>query len=248
MLDWLSPIDHLTQHREILQKHCEGTGAAFLGSNKVQGWINGEKQTLICTGIPGAGKSVLASCIIDRLHQTFLLDEAIGIAYVYCDFRQRYEQSIRDVLGSLVKQLALRRRVLPNVIDILSHIHTTTGRVPIVDLSRALKTVTESFSRVFIVIDALDELQLFDGTHAKIVSDTMQLQSQNKLNFLVTSRPIPNIVGLFGHAPSIEIKADPRDVEKYINGQMKLLSPFVLRHKQLQEEIRDRVTASTNGM
>lgn len=248
MLKWLSSIDHAAKHNSVLQSHCDGTGATFLQSDEVQTWLNGEGQTLLCTGIPGAGKSVLASQIIDRLHQTFGTDENIGIAYVYCDFRQRHEQCIKEVLGSLIKQLALRRRVLHHVIEILRESQRSNGRVSLADLSTGLSTISSSFSRIFVVIDALDEIQLVDASHKRIISDILRLQSSYKVNLLVTSRPITDVTGLFKDTPSMEIKADPGDVKRYISSRIKLFPPFVLRNKQLQEEIRQRVADSAFGM
>jgi hypothetical protein len=43
--------------RETERKHG-GVGQWLLSSNEFQGWLNQNKQTLFCPGIPGAGKTM----------------------------------------------------------------------------------------------------------------------------------------------------------------------------------------------
>ncbi len=74
---------------------------------------HGEKQTLFCPGIPGAGKTILTSIVVDDLHTRFQNNERIGIAYLYCNFRRQEEQRAGDLLASLLKQLAQGQSSMP---------------------------------------------------------------------------------------------------------------------------------------
>ena len=245
----LSPIDHLAQHNTFLEKHCKGTGEALLQSSQFQAWVDGENQTLFCPGIPGSGKSVFASTVVDHLQQLFKHDDTVGIAYIYCDFQRHRYQSAREILGSLVKQLARRPLDFPEALKVLDRDYKEYGRrISLVDVSRALNEVAGLFSRLFIVIDALDEVNINDGSHKRILSGISQLRIRYRLNFLVTSRPVPAISGLFKDEPSMEIRADKNDVKKYVSSNLECFPPSILRNGELQKQIIDGIADSAEGM
>jgi Cdc6-like AAA superfamily ATPase len=66
-----------------------------------QAWLKTSKQTLFCPGIPGAGKTICTSIVVDNLNTQFQNDSRTGIAYIYCNFRRQGEQKVGDLLASL---------------------------------------------------------------------------------------------------------------------------------------------------
>lgn len=74
-------------------------------SEAVLEWLDTKGQTLFCPGIPGAGKTILTSIVIEHLHQKFENTD-VAICYIYCDFRRQNDQGLADLLASLLKQLA----------------------------------------------------------------------------------------------------------------------------------------------
>jgi Cdc6-like AAA superfamily ATPase len=119
---------------------------------------------LFCYGIPGAGKTILASIVIEQLISRFHDNHDVGIAYIYCDFRRKDEQRLGDLLASLVKQLSETRPSVPDIIKHLYQRHQSKRTRPSTDeLSGTLQPVLASYSRVFIIIDALDECSISDG-------------------------------------------------------------------------------------
>jgi hypothetical protein len=106
ILDWLTPVDYGPQHSDYLKRRQRGTGQWLLDSAKYQTWLNIGKQALFCPGIPGAGKTILTSIIVDDLITRFQNDPTVNIVYIYCNFRRKDEQKIDDLLASLLKQLA----------------------------------------------------------------------------------------------------------------------------------------------
>jgi hypothetical protein len=71
---------------------------------------------LFCPGIPGAGKTILTSIVVDNLCNRFHNDATVGIAYVYCNFRRKDEQKIDALLASLLKQPAKSQVSLPSLV------------------------------------------------------------------------------------------------------------------------------------
>lgn len=78
---------------------------------------------LFCPGIPGAGKTILTSIVVDHLYTKFQKDTDIGIAYLYCNFRRQDEQKAKELLASLLKQLAQGLPSLPESVKSLYDSH-----------------------------------------------------------------------------------------------------------------------------
>lgn len=80
LLSWLTPIDYGAQQSDFLSRRQEGTGQWLLDSQEFQDWRNGDRQALFCPGIPGAGKTILTSIVVEHLWAKFQNDASIGIA------------------------------------------------------------------------------------------------------------------------------------------------------------------------
>jgi hypothetical protein len=59
ILSWLNAIDYGPQQSDHLRRRQPGTGQWLLNSAEFQTWLETDKQTLFCSGIPGAGKVLL---------------------------------------------------------------------------------------------------------------------------------------------------------------------------------------------
>jgi hypothetical protein len=253
ILDWLSPVDYGTQQSDFLARREPGTGQWLVDSEEFQAWIKTSNQTLFCPGIPGAGKTILAAIVIDDLNTRFENDSSIGIAYIYCNFRRQYEQKAEDLLASLLKQLSQgRERALPpESVKALHDRHKDKRTRPTIDeVLRALQSVSASYSRVFIVVDALDECQASEGCRTRFMSELFNLQTRHGVNILATSRFIPEIVNRFKTegVEFLEIRASNEDVKRYLDGRMGELPSFVQRNTQLQEEIKTQIAEVVDGM
>jgi Cdc6-like AAA superfamily ATPase len=80
------PLEFPLQQSDFISRRQEGTGQWLIESDEFKTWLNGTRKTLYCPGIPGAGKTMLISIVIDHLLNT-IQDESIGIAYIYCNYR-----------------------------------------------------------------------------------------------------------------------------------------------------------------
>lgn len=247
ILNWLTPIDYGPQHSDFLKRRQPGTGQWLLNSAKYQTWLDTTKQTLFCPGIPGAGKTILTSIVVDDLYSRF--DTTIGIAYIYCNFRRKDEQRINDLLASLLKQLAERQGLLPATLKDLYDQHKAKRTRPSLDdITRVLQAVAAMYSKMFIMIDALDECQAFDNCRAEFLTELFNLRTRQAVNIFATSRFVPDIISRFKDSISLEIRANPGDVVRYLGGQIEQLPSFVRESRQLQEEIKLGITEAVDGM
>jgi hypothetical protein len=104
------------------------------------------------------------------------------------------------------------------------------------------------YSRVFIVVDALDECQIADGGRKRLLSEMFNLQAKTGANLLMTSRFILEIMKEFERSISLEIRASDEDVERYLDGHILQLPLFVSRNLDLQKEIKSKIIKAADGM
>ncbi|OBT84412.1 hypothetical protein VE02_07114 [Pseudogymnoascus sp. 03VT05] len=207
---------------DFIARRQEGTGQWLLDSDRFQYWLNQSNQILFCPGMPGAGKTMMASIVVDHLYGKYLTDTNVGIAYLYCNFRRQDEQRPIKLLASLLKRLIERQHTLPNSMkDLYDCYKSKQTRPSFKEISKELQSVIASFSTTFIVIDALDECQ-----------------------FPMEIRHIEEFQG----APSLEIRASDGDVRRYLDGQSPRLPSFVRRNLDMQEQINAEIIKAVDGM
>jgi hypothetical protein len=249
VLDWLTPVDYATQQSDYISRRAVGTGQWLLELAEFQAWVKTDQKVLFCPGIPGAGKTILSSIVVDYLHANFQKDTNVGIAYLYCNFRRQDEQDAEGLLASLLKQLAQGLYPLPESVKSLYDSHKKNRTRPAFnELSSTLQSIAALYLRSFIVVDALDECQTSGGCRTKLLTEIFALQAKSGANIFSTSRFIPEINEHFKNSMRLEIRASDHDVQRYLDGHMSELSTCVLRNSELQGEIKAAIVQAVNGM
>ncbi|KAL7910347.1 hypothetical protein GGI35DRAFT_362990 [Trichoderma velutinum] len=253
-LDWLTPVDYTLQQKDYFSKWQPGTGQWLLKSDIFQDWVDTSQETLFCPGIPGAGKTILTSIVVNNLFERFNKDTTVGIAYIYCNFRRPHEQTLYELLISLLKQLAYGQSRLPqNAKAIFDAYKDKTHRPSLKDTKKLLKYMVNSYARVFILIDALDECQGSDGCRASLLADIFLLRDESKANVFATSRLIPEIMEKFDTCKRMDVRASEDDVRRYVHGQLVGSNmehlPSLIKHKpELKDEIIRGISDAVDGM
>jgi Cdc6-like AAA superfamily ATPase len=251
ILSWLASIDYAPQHNDFLSRREEGTGLWLLDSDVFRDWVDKDSAILFCPGIPGAGKTIMSAIVVEHLQQTFQNDPTVKVAYIYCNFRLRSQQTPVELLSGLLQQLVQVQPSLPESLVNLYNSHRTKRTRPsLQDISRELLSATNEFSKTYIIIDALDECDTSDGNQQKFLSELLDLQGRAQVSLFATSRPIPEIEEKFKEksCESLEIRASQNDVEKYISSHMQNLPSFVMNKPDLQREIQSAIVNAVNGM
>jgi Cdc6-like AAA superfamily ATPase len=253
ILEWLTPIDYAPEQDNFIKRRQPGTGQWLLDSQEFHDWLKTSGQILFCPGDPGVGKTILSSVVIDDLHLRYRKwgiqdEENVGIAYIYCNFNRTAEQQAQDLITNLLKQLAHDRPSLPGCVKTLHDKCKTQKKRPSLEqISDALQQVASLYSRVFIVVDALDECQS-GGCRMGLVKDLFDLKSKHRVNIFTTSRFIPEITKQFSNCLYRKIQATKEDIERYLDGQMRALSSFEDWSLQLQTEIKSAISDGVDGM
>lgn len=248
ILNWIIPISYGPQQTDSFRRHQPGTGQWFLDSSQYHDWLDNKGRVLFCPGIPGAGKTILSSIVVDDVNKRFRQDEKVGIAYIYCKFGQQTEQTKENLVASLLKQLAGGLPDLPQSVKDLYSRHQRSQTLPVLnELSMALRSVAAIYSRTYILIDALDEIKASNGCRSMFLSVVFSLKMQNA-NIFATSRPIPEILENFKEATSMQIYARTNDIQHYLEAQMFRFPEFVTTSEQVQEEVKTAIIESVDGM
>jgi hypothetical protein len=249
ILNWITPVNYGPQHSDFLGRKQPGTGQWLLESTEFQTWLKIDNQTLFCLGIPGAGKTIITAIVVDYLLTLFKDDVNTGIAYLYCNFRRGGDQKAEDLLASLLKQLTQGRSSLPDSVKSFHDKHKVEQTRPSFDeISGTLQSVAALYSRVFVIVDALDECQANDGHRTRFLSEIFSFQAKCGANLFATSRFIPEIKERFKGSISLEISASNEDVRRYLDGHMDRLPGFVRRSEELKDEVKTEIVKAVGGM
>ncbi|EXA32209.1 hypothetical protein FOVG_16580 [Fusarium oxysporum f. sp. pisi HDV247] len=246
ILSWLSKLSSQKKQRDVLKNHQEGTGEFLLKSQEFMDWLDGKNRILWCIGPPGTGKTVLASIIIDTVKKT-LASSKVGIAFLYCVYAERNDQIIDQLLGSIIQQLLLQQSIIPEDLLELYNSHKRFNTPPHLDeLSKHLGSIVSLFSKVYIVVDALDECDDTHKTRSSLLAQLQNLDAHVQLFF--TSRPLEEILL---DAVQFKVTAQEDDMRKYLSAQIKQeprLAKLCAHNGGLEDEILDKIIARVDGM
>ena len=152
------------------------------------------QKVIWCPGIPGAGKTFLASIVIEKLRE-LNRGRNVAIFMLYCSYNDLETQSVQALIASLIKQDVQGRSVIDGKLGDLHETHYEKGTRPTLDeLKDVLGNAISHYEKTFIVLDAVDEM-LDEKCRSDLVDCLRGLDQ--KPNLLVTSRPIPAIKQMF---------------------------------------------------
>ncbi|KAF4993932.1 hypothetical protein FDECE_13283 [Fusarium decemcellulare] len=249
ILNWLSPTDNASQQSDTIHRRHTGTGHWLIDSAEFRAWLDTAKQILFCPGIPGAGKTIITAIVVDHLSARFDGNGRVGIAYLYCNYRHQQQQKAENLLAILLRQLINGQPYIPDCVqDLYNRYRDRRRGLTFHEISTTLHTVISMYSRVYIIVDALDECQESDGCRARFMDEILSLRDKAGANLFATSRHIPEIIQKFEGGSSLEIRANNSDVWSYLDSRMSQLPSFVRRCPELQDEIKLQIIKTVEGM
>ena len=218
VLNWISIVKHEQKHHNVRQPRLDGTGEWFLETEEYQRWFDGQvpsSRFLWCHGIQGSGKSIIVSLVIDNLSAE-VLNQNVGLAYFYFDYREQEIQSAEVVIASVLRQLATAKPTLPQSVSDLYHRLHGHRQPQRQDLEHAVSQLCDDFDRIFIVIDALDECAETSSRKA-LLEFLERLRGKTTISVLVTSRPHLDDFGkIIETSSKVMIEADDSDIRAYV--------------------------------
>jgi hypothetical protein len=216
------------QHSKLREKYLEGTGRWFFETEQVQSWLNKDCTTLVCPGIPGSGKTMLASEVVNQLLQ--IRSEAdntcdqsaqarIGVAFVY--FNAMYEGDSLALI--LMKQLLSQlMENCPWSESLQNSEAWTEDNPPTLELvTEIAHKVGKLYRQVYIVIDALDEVKPAPQGIKEAITGLRGLQTSFGAKLLFTIRNLPDIMGQLPEGDHLDITANEEDVSAFVDHKLR---------------------------
>lgn len=255
MLNWLSSDNPEAKYVNILNRREERTGQWFLETEEFRKWLHQEchtpqdQRTLFCHGYEGAGKTFISAIVIEELRRLLESNDTVRIAFFFCEFFQ--QPTINRILSSLLKQLLQERTSQLSGLKSLYDALQKKQRCPTVDeILGLLDSAISPLSRVFVVVDALDECRLSGRSKDRfeeVLKKIFSLQKKHNLGLLVTSRSIPVIAEVFQDNPWMKIHAHEEDITRCLKSGLRGFRA-IRKKPNLQSEIISTITDSAKGM
>ncbi|KAJ7181444.1 hypothetical protein C8R43DRAFT_869449, partial [Mycena crocata] len=110
--EWITPLNFFQRQDDIFSSWQPGTGEWLLANTQFQDWKNGCGKILWCRGMPGAGKTVLASMVVDHLRNGVQDGKTCVTIFFPCD-KETGTQTPLNLLASLWKQLIVGKTLPP---------------------------------------------------------------------------------------------------------------------------------------
>jgi hypothetical protein len=166
---------------------------------------------------------------------------------VYLNPKETESQTLPNLIGGLWQQLILGKAI-PSDLCRLYRAHSEKHTWPSPDeLHRILQSTIAQYSKVYFIIDALDEY-LEDQRNVLMKHVAILVPG---VNLLITSRPHINLNLVLQDIQILEIHATEQDIGQYIAAHISnssRLSRHVQARPELQSEIESKITRSAEGM
>ena len=219
IVEWLSPLNFSAAHMETLQKREQGTATWILEDKRFKEWFIADGGVLCCEGIPGSGKTILTSVVTDHIQRLFSGAEDVRVACIYCRHNEIDSQRPTEMIASLWRQVIDLKRPLSRHVRELCTMNQNQGTRPTLDSVFALlQAEVKHRSKVYIIVDALDEYSAEEGFRHTLIEKLGELRP--KPNLMITSRNFEDDLAAQYNSHGIKIGAKEQDLNKYITGRI----------------------------
>ena len=223
VLESLSTMRPREQHTDISLRRAPNTCEWVRENRTFIDWLQGlgSSNVIWCSGIPGSGKTFVASMVIDYLG-SIANEQDVVTAYVYCDYKahqKQPDQAPLSLAGALLRQFMSVEKRLPSSLVDLYHQNMRDGSA--FQMSTLEDLLVDYCRRhsTYIVIDALDESGLPDirRTFLRLLK---RLESTQSRLFFTTRPGQKDIERYLKGRPCIPIEATASDITCFLNGRI----------------------------
>ena len=257
--NWVERINPTQDHNNAIILREEQTCRWILRQPEWQDWLAGAHRFIWIHGIPGAGKTILASYIIDEATSFCSKLQVTNVClYFYCSYRHTEDQT-SSFLRWIVSQLCGHLKSIPQEIV---HIHQKKAEPTIAQLKRALSALLGHIGVVYIILDAIDECNTQSGVHAadahdarktllSLLAELLMDPAFAKIRILATSRnyiDIENVLKPLSAPISMSNSLVDEDIRTYVKAELQTNEKFTRWPATLMDEILEALVKGAKGM
>jgi ankyrin repeat domain-containing protein 50 len=255
ILSWMSKTPYGKHHDTVNERRIDGTCEWLLQRRDFQQWEDFSSSAVLWLwGIPGAGKTFLASKVVEHV-LSFILDHSPdeGFAFFYCNRDEAGRRDPLSVLRSYASQLSTtsdRQRIQKSLKELYEKNRDRGGEPTIPICKDLILESINTYPRTTLTLDALDECD--SGTRYALIEafDYLLSKAERPLKIFIASRPDGDIRDRFLSQPNIEIQAtdNEMDIQRFVNAE-------ITKHRRwndikpwLREHITNTLLAKSQGM
>lgn len=203
-------------------------------------------ETYLCARIANTNltEPFIRSIIVDfiRKHQW---NDSVAVLCVYCNYRESSDHNISRIIANILRQVVDTHRARSEAAMGMYQLHRQRNTKPeLPELLAALSADLKDFSRIFLVIDALDEYSETEGSRNSLLQSLRTMGGNASL--LVTSRDILSVANIMDGALRLDIIAHDQDIRSYIRHRISCSPRRAI--KDLVEDVERTVSESVKGM
>ncbi|KAF4635076.1 hypothetical protein G7Y89_g3034 [Cudoniella acicularis] len=219
MYKWCSKFNPYEKHRNANGLRYPNTVTWFFDSPEYKVWLETPNSGIWLYGIPGAGKTILTSAVIEEVKFLAYQNGGFAVAYYYCEYKLEQTQRLSNILGSLIIQLCAysedafeelsclyskcndeRHVALPTNSELETLLKRLPRTIKIIYTSRDevdIRSHFESFQGISVAAHSGDlELFVAAGIEQRIQNKTLQLKDSS-LREEITNTIVSKANGMF---------------------------------------------------
>lgn len=226
LLEWISPMPYRSYHNRVIEARTPNTCEWLLQHEKFHEWEASPSAILWLQGSPGAGKTFLASKVIDHIQARLESSSGpAGFAFFYCDRNDEQRRTPLSVLRSFVRQLSTSAQnpgyIRKSLQDLYRKRRMEGSGLSLSDCKEQLLESVNFYAQTTIVLDALDECEP-ESRHEIVNAIESVFKSRKSLKVFISSRPDRDIRQRFSNKPNIDIQAthNENDIMEFVNEEI----------------------------
>jgi hypothetical protein len=157
--------------------------------------------------------------VIDRLNAERIAKD-YGVAHIYFEYQEQKQQTSLVVMASIVRQLLAQIPPSRFIEDVRKMYQEKRSQQPMLDdIKQILSSIPGQFSRVFVVCDALDEMDQYNQREHLL--PLFHHMKDSGIRLFLTTRPHPaDIQESFSTASIIELTPAINDLRLYVEERL----------------------------
>lgn len=252
ILNYFLPYNPQQNYETSLSLRHPRTGLWLARRPEFQTWLQGPDSAIWLSGIPGAGKTVLAGTIIEEALKRCC--EKVATVFFFCDYRDARTQTAENVLSALASQLAIQKEEAYGYLErYYGELHPNRGlesHPDVPGLRKVIVDMVKLYDQVYLIVDGLDEcgdntVKVIDGILSLLeCSDNVSTSLLSRDEYSIRDRLEEDFTG-------VEIAAHTDDITEYVTSEIeKRISNKDLRidDLNLKGEILERLIDGARGM
>jgi ankyrin repeat protein len=243
-LDFISDVDLSKMNPSVIKSRQPGTSSWLMDVPQFQEWLSRKPgNALWCHGMPGCGKTVIFSAVVDYLTSQPQSDLLVGT--VYLSYREPTLHSADAILSGLLRNIAEQVYDDLGLETIISSIsaarrmgyekHMTSD-----ECIKLLSDISNRGKRIILCFDALDEVP--HVCQAQLLQRLAKLQEMETIKIFLMSRD--NISTSPLRCSDYRIETRDSDIRTFLNAHIDASSPSILSTDAIDDPLRKETIES----